>query len=372
VITSNSKPGAAALSTWLSNKIIGLNPTGYGMLLGQAAFTSAIVCCCWRYLQERANKHQLSAHYATMGHTPIESETNKYFVCVPFNILKEEDPNAKKSFFAEKVLQKRQRIRKEIIGKDNLDIQEKNDTLEELRELGSDLNINAFALNWYYEDGSLNTDLEEANYLMKQVVDELSIVSANTDPTKKPLFLTSTKFEPQLYGKCAQKFMDRLGVEPCKQDMFVLRNVVMSPFPTQDNFIGKLMENFEETIIRKVKACRERNEKGPREVEFLVQGNKKVFLVLQTSFYWATLRQQVIVEAKLDECLHGKYTRLKADHPGATIILKSAGKINLEDKIKSVLKGGTSEFGAEIYRKKEKKDQYVESCAASINNGLTI
>lgn len=38
-----SKPGAAAMATWLSNKTIGLNETGYGRLLGEAAFTSARV-----------------------------------------------------------------------------------------------------------------------------------------------------------------------------------------------------------------------------------------------------------------------------------------------------------------------------------------
>jgi glutamate/tyrosine decarboxylase-like PLP-dependent enzyme len=38
-----SKPGAAAMAAWLSNQTIGLNPRGYGMLLGEAAFTSARV-----------------------------------------------------------------------------------------------------------------------------------------------------------------------------------------------------------------------------------------------------------------------------------------------------------------------------------------
>jgi glutamate/tyrosine decarboxylase-like PLP-dependent enzyme len=36
-----SKPGAAAMAAWLSNQTIGLDPKGYGMLLGEAAFTSA-------------------------------------------------------------------------------------------------------------------------------------------------------------------------------------------------------------------------------------------------------------------------------------------------------------------------------------------
>lgn len=38
-----SKPGAAAMAVWLSNQTIGLDPKGYGMLLGEAAFTSARV-----------------------------------------------------------------------------------------------------------------------------------------------------------------------------------------------------------------------------------------------------------------------------------------------------------------------------------------
>lgn len=38
-----SKPGAAAMATWLSNQTIGLDPDGYGKLLGEAAFTSSRV-----------------------------------------------------------------------------------------------------------------------------------------------------------------------------------------------------------------------------------------------------------------------------------------------------------------------------------------
>lgn len=45
-----SKPGAAAMGTWLSNQTIGLDENGYGRLLGEAAFTSARVCI-WRLLQ---------------------------------------------------------------------------------------------------------------------------------------------------------------------------------------------------------------------------------------------------------------------------------------------------------------------------------
>lgn len=39
-----SKPGAAAMSTWLANKTIGLNPEGYGALLGEVTWTCTRVC----------------------------------------------------------------------------------------------------------------------------------------------------------------------------------------------------------------------------------------------------------------------------------------------------------------------------------------
>lgn len=38
-----SKPGAAAMAAWFSNQTIGLHSAGYGMLLGEATFTSARV-----------------------------------------------------------------------------------------------------------------------------------------------------------------------------------------------------------------------------------------------------------------------------------------------------------------------------------------
>lgn len=113
-----------------------------------------------------------------------------------------------------------------------------------MRDLGSDLNINAFAINFRYSDGRLNEDVEEANYLMKRVIESLSVDSPDDDPTKIPLYLTSTEFSDELYGNCKKHFMERLGLENSRQDLMVLRNVVMSPFPTDGNFIHHLAGIF--------------------------------------------------------------------------------------------------------------------------------
>ena len=150
----------------------------------------------------------------------------------------------------------REVIWESIINKSNAEVIENHEAMEWLRETGSDLNINAFALNLYHEDETLNTDLEEENYLTQQVVNRLSITRSTEEPNKIPLFLTSTQFEAASYSKCAQSFMKRLGVTPCMQDMWVLRNVVMNPFTTEKGFIKELMATLEETIIEEVdKTC---------------------------------------------------------------------------------------------------------------------
>ena len=222
------------MSTWLSNKAIGLDDKGYGPLLNEVTYT------CTR----------LSAEWAAMSTPDMD------FTVVPFNMLPSETAlNATpQSIEAEK-----QRIRNEILGKTNSEIAATDasrptgeGTFSLLRALGSDLNINAFALNFRYPDGKLNDDVEEANYLMGRVVETLSVDSPGDDPTKLPLFLTSTMFEPHLYGKCAETFKKRLGLKSNNHDLMVLRNVVMNPFPTQGNFIGSIASEFKKVVAAEV------------------------------------------------------------------------------------------------------------------------
>ncbi|KAK7420377.1 hypothetical protein QQX98_002800 [Neonectria punicea] len=324
-----SKPGAAAMSAWFSNQTIGLHHHGYGMLLGEATFTSA----------------RLSAHYSTM--------INDDFVCIPFNMLPAED-KGKNSFFSPTVEKQRQEIRDLIIGKEDSEIFKSDAAMKIIRQLGSDLNINAFALNWKHKNGDLNTDLEEANYFMKKVVDKLSITSANTDPSTIPIVLTSTQFAFEDYGKCSETFMDRIGVHKSHQTLFVLRNVVMSPFPTQMNFIFKLMKDLEKEIRDEVEDCRKRNTPGKEKVKFLVQGpprGSKVFLVFQTSFHSATRRQQLILSATLDEKLKTFYESVAKGDPEKIVILESKSPLDIKATVEKIGTPGSHEFSAKMYER---------------------
>ena len=178
------------------------------------------------------------------------------FIVVPLNMLPSE---LKEGSTMEDVEAEKKKIRDEILCKSNQEImsadagkppEETNMAL--LRKLGSDLNINAFTCNFRYADGKLNDDIEEANYLNKRVAQILCVDSPSDDPTTIPLFLSSTEFTQKEYGECVSNFKKRLGLPPSDDNLFVLRNVVMSPFPTDGNFIAKLAAEFRQVVEREV------------------------------------------------------------------------------------------------------------------------
>jgi len=163
---------------------------------------------------------------------------------------------------ADSIEAEKQWIRDNILTTSNLNIVSNTATspggdtaLSLLRKLGSDLNINAFAINFRKADGSFNTDTADANYLMQRVIQNLSVDSPADKPTEIPLYLTSTEFSPELYGDCLKNFKKRLHLDPDDgHDLFVLRNVVMSPFPTEKDFISELANIFMKVVNQEVDA----------------------------------------------------------------------------------------------------------------------
>ncbi|KAI0161298.1 pyridoxal-dependent decarboxylase domain-containing protein [Xylariaceae sp. FL1272] len=312
-----SKPGASAMSAWLANKTIGLTQDGYGALLGEVTWT------CTR----------LSAEWAAL------TDASSPFICVPFNMLPSEletHPHPSE----EKIEAEKRRIRNDIVNKTNAKIIEEDEKRADeykamtlMRQLGSDLNINAFALNFRYEDGTLNDDIEEANYLMQRVIETLSVDSPTDDPTKIPLYLTSTEFSDKLYGKCKENFVKRLGLEQSTQDLMVLRNVVMSPFPSDGNFTNDLASIFYDIVEKETKVVRKRNTLAPDFHSFLIQGTEKVYLIHLPMLHVANHRQQLIVAVEFDEKSKKKYIAMKRSYPTEPMILVTAQKTMLKDVV---------------------------------------
>ncbi|KAF5641537.1 L-tyrosine decarboxylase [Fusarium sp. NRRL 52700] len=309
-----SKPGAAAMSVWLSNQAIGLNPNGYGKLLGEAAFTSA----------------RLSAHYATM--------VNDDFICVPFNMLPAEK-NGDRNFLSAPVAMERQKIRELITHQNDEEIFASEEAMGIIRDLGSNTNINCFTLNWKDKKGNLNTNLEEANDLMKRVVDRLSISSTKVDPSNIAIHLASTQFSHKDYGTCAHKFMERMGIEKTDKSLFVIRNVVTSPFPTGKDLIASLMMSLHTVIREEVEVCRKRNAVEKKKALFLVQGTPRtgeIFLILQPSFHDAAIRRQIILSAKLDDELARFYQVLVGTSHKTVVMVESLEGLLMENVVHEI------------------------------------
>lgn len=275
-------------------------------------------------------------------------------MCVPFNELPSEaigeaNPEDEKKIIREKILNK----------SDCKDFVKDPELMKLLRALGSDLNINAFALNWFYEDGRVNTDVEEANYLMTRVVKRLSIEDPNDKPTKINFYLTSTEFEHELYGDCAKHFKKRLRLDnSTNQSLMVLRNVVMSPFATVKGTLSKAETAFCEVVEDEVKVspvkkkkvseaaanvlkwglimmqkCRERNSDAADYHDFLIHGQESICLSYRTMFHVGSHRRQVILAVKFDDAGYKAYLAAWGKTEDA-LVLKSAEKIPLTNLLR--------------------------------------
>ncbi|KAK3381197.1 pyridoxal phosphate-dependent transferase, partial [Podospora didyma] len=279
-----------------------------------------------------ADEEQFSALWAALS-TPDDD-----FVCTPFNMLPSEASGR-----PELVEEEKQRIRDEILSKTNAEIiasdRDKN-TMALLRALGSDLNINLFALNWRYPDGCLNTDVEEANDLMTRIIKRLSVDDPEDKPTRIPMYLTTAELSPDVYGGgCLENFKKRLGLEhDSGESLMVFRNVVMSPlasFSAKDDFINMLGDTFRRVVEEEVKAschthavCQKRNEDKPDYHSFWVRGTDKIFLSYGSMFRIAKHRQQVILGVEFDRAGDKAYREL-VGNTDDDIVLKTAHKVDL-------------------------------------------
>ncbi|KAI0266860.1 PLP-dependent transferase [Gloeopeniophorella convolvens] len=296
-----SKPGAPSVACYLHHQVIGLHKEGHGALLGQVSFT------CRR----------ISAEWAAM------SDAFTPYIVVPFNPLVQE-PNP------EKVEEEKQLIREHILGKENQDVVADEWAMEELRQLGSDLNINAFTCNFRI-DGKPNEDVEEANYLNNRIFDRLSVTSPGESPFEINLFLSATVFAVKDYGDCVQAYKQRLGLETdSEQDLFVLRNVVMSPFQSAGDFLSTIAKAFKDVLEEEVANVIQRNTLSPQRHTFTMQGTDKIYLVYRPLFRKANGRFQLILSAQIANAVQrAAYTKARAQHPSAVYTLATEENVLL-------------------------------------------
>ncbi|KAG2005933.1 group II decarboxylase [Coprinopsis cinerea AmutBmut pab1-1] len=336
-----SKPGAAAAAVFMHHNVVGLHKRGHGGLLGEVSFTCA----------------RLAAHWATLS-TPSDP-----FIVVPFNRLRSErQPSAypsspglgsspelrrrSSSTFEEPNLEaieaEKAFIREKIIGRSNEELVKDPDPeiVAELRSLGSDLNINTFICNFRLPHsgigqegvGPINEDVSEANYLNELIFDALSPSDVGVAPKRLPLFLSATVLKHSDYGECLDNFKRRAGLEAeSKADLFVLRNVVMSPFQANAKYVQEvLMAKFKEVLHKALKTVITRNTVTPDVHTFIMQGTDRLFLAYRPFFFKANGRQQLILEvpvpsdANQQESGWSAYRKARKENPNALFTLKTS------------------------------------------------
>jgi glutamate/tyrosine decarboxylase-like PLP-dependent enzyme len=205
-----SKPGAAAAAVWLAHRVIGADRRGYGRILGECLWTSK----------------RLYARLASLK--------NPHFRLVPLAML----PAERAGKPPEAVQREREWLRRTIVETSNAALQSKlkeDELLADLfRELGSDQVIIAFALNPLDQDGTPNTSMARTNALNDAIFRRCSLTKPG-DPSGIRLFLTSSSFDPAIYGQdFVDSFCRRLGVTPEKgQPLSFLINTTMDPWTTE-------------------------------------------------------------------------------------------------------------------------------------------
>ncbi|KAI0380541.1 hypothetical protein F5Y04DRAFT_257607 [Hypomontagnella monticulosa] len=237
----------------------------------------------------------------------------------------------------EDVEEEKRFIREKILGVSNEQLVNDKETFKRMAELGSDLMINAFACNFKIK-GVPNQDVGEASYLNERIFQRLSVTKMDDVVGDRPLFLTSSSFEEEAYGRCLVDFKRRLqlgdGTTTAHGALSYLINVTMSPWPTDSPFLGELAQSFKEIAEEEVQRCIIRNEIKPSLHRFVMQGFNRIYLVYMPMFHMADHRQQLIITADFPPEVQELYQQLRNENPDKTYTTANVNPVLLSDLLK--------------------------------------
>jgi hypothetical protein len=160
---------------------------------------------------------------------------------VPFRMLPSE---AEPDTSATRVDEERHYIRDILLTRTREELANDLKACGLMRQMGSDLVVNAFACN-FRVDVVINQDVSEANHLNARIYDRLSFKSMTEKLEDRKVIIMSSVLSQREYGACLTKFKERLGLSG-SEDLFVLVNVSLSPFTSPSNFERVLADAFRE------------------------------------------------------------------------------------------------------------------------------
>ncbi|KAF9463112.1 pyridoxal phosphate-dependent transferase [Collybia nuda] len=270
-----SKPGAAPVAVWLSH-----NSLTYGVAR----------------VTRNAKLHvlQMYANWVTMT---LDTQP---LVVTAFNRL----PSERSGSSEQEIYDECVRIRNTIVNRPNYELENDLEAMELVRQLGSDLMINAFACNFRIED-KINTDVVEASFLNRRLYQRLSITTMDEDINLKPIVIMATEFSQAKYGEVLNRFKKRMGLVG-DEDLYALSNVSMSPWPAAGQFLQTIINEFRRVAEEEIKTCLVRVVVKLSIHSFVIQGTDQLFFTYVGSLNISNYRRQVIVSAKLDDATMSK------------------------------------------------------------------
>ena len=222
-----SKPGAAPAAVWAAHRSIPLNQDGYGRVLGECMYSTKIYFCYWITL----------------------AGDNDNFRIEPIVPLPDQLMGANRKVLASDGAGIKAFIKTHIIGRDNEEIARDPDAMAALRQLGPDVLINAFTVNYKDSTGHWNTGVENCNTLNTNIFNRFFLVKDETKDVE--LILTSSGLNSDEYEKPLSRVCGQLGLEIPSGDNYsvtFLINTILQLWPTTHNYLKTVTDAFKQGV----------------------------------------------------------------------------------------------------------------------------
>ncbi len=241
-----SKPGAAAVATLMSHRVIPPDASGYGRLLGRCLFGSK------RFYAATVSLHD---------------ETTPYTITPVIRLPIERSGGTEAELRAEL-----ETIRTRLVPPENAalmaTLEAEPDLMELFRALGPDLTVFAYVANFRTAEG-VNENPVLMNELNAAVYERLSLqTDEEKSPPQRPLFVTASAFDPAVTGPdFVGDIARRCGIKAeAPITMRHLISTTQNPWITATstgNIIGKLMDALDQAIREATARIVERNGLNP-------------------------------------------------------------------------------------------------------------
>jgi len=206
-----SKPGAAAIATLLSHRVIGLDKNGYGRIMAQCMTGAKMFYCLW---------------------TTLASDSDP-FTCAPIRPLPNEIPlSVAKSF-----------IRTKILNRPYTELVRDTNVLNFLATIGPDAMVNSFVVNI-----KGNKDHKLAAKLQDLIFQRLSYTNTKTNHERIPIYITSTVRNQTMGQEALDKYKARAHLPPGADPFSFLIATCLNPWETTSVHLKYIRGLFRDVV----------------------------------------------------------------------------------------------------------------------------